>query len=61
MLMLSRRVRERIFVGEDIIITVMGIRCGKVYLGIDAPRGLRVDREEVRIAKTRNVPNKEGD
>ncbi len=50
MLVLSRKVQERIFIGNDIVITVTSMRNGRVWLGIEAPRDIRVDREEVRLA-----------
>jgi len=48
MLVLSRKQGEVIFIGDDIKITVLGIDGGKVRMGIEAPRSMRVDREEVR-------------
>lgn len=51
MLVISRFVGERIFIREDIIITVIDTRCGKVKLGIDAPAEVVVLREELRRRK----------
>jgi len=51
MLVLSRRINERIDIGQDIHLTVVEICGDKVKLGIDAPRGVAVDRREVRISK----------
>jgi len=48
MLVLSRRPLERIRIGENIIVTVVGIQPGRVRLGIEAP-GQRIIREEVDI------------
>lgn len=48
MLILTRRIGERIIIGDDIKVTVLGISNGQVRMGIDAPKQLRVDREEVR-------------
>lgn len=47
MLVLSRRRGERILIGSGIAIEVVEIRGGKVRLGIDAPDGERILREEV--------------
>jgi carbon storage regulator len=51
MLVLTRRMGERIMVGEDISIEVVMIEGGKVRIGIDAPRSMDVDREELRERK----------
>ena len=53
MLFLSRRVGERIMVGDNIVVQVMSVDKGQVRIGIDAPRDVAVHREEValRIAK----------
>jgi len=51
MLVITRKDSERIFIGDDIVITVMDISRGKVRIGIEAPRELSVDREEVRARK----------
>jgi carbon storage regulator len=47
MLVLSRRVGERLIIGEDIVITVIDVRSDGVRIGIDAPRSVRVNRAEV--------------
>ena len=48
MLVLSRKVGERIWIGEEISVTVVRIAGGVVRLGIQAPKGLPVVREELR-------------
>lgn len=48
MLVLSRKLGERILIGESITVTVVEVMRDKVRLGIDAPRLMRVDREEFR-------------
>ncbi|RMG00565.1 MAG: carbon storage regulator [Nitrospirae bacterium] len=47
MLVLTRRSDESIRLGEDILITVLEIRGNQVRLGIKAPRGVRIFREEL--------------
>ena len=48
MLVLGRKVGERIIIGEDIELTVVGIRGGnRVRLGISAPADVSVHRQEV--------------
>lgn len=52
MLVLTRKVGERILVGDDIVITVLDSRGDGVRIGIDAPRGVKIQREEVVRAVT---------
>jgi len=47
MLVLSRKVNERVMIGNDIVITIAGIRGDKVRLGIEAPQEISINREEV--------------
>lgn len=47
MLILTRRVGERFMVGDDVTVTVLGIRRNQVSVGIDAPRVVPVHREEI--------------
>jgi len=52
MLVLTRRVGERVVIGEDIVLTVLEVRSDGVRLGIDAPRSVTVNRAEVLEAVT---------
>lgn len=47
MLVLTRRPGESIVIGDDIVITIVEVKGGQVRVGIDAPRQIRVYREEV--------------
>lgn len=47
MLVLSRRVGERICIGDSVVVTVVRVHGDKVRLGIDAPLDVPVHREEV--------------
>jgi carbon storage regulator len=47
MLILSRRLNEKIVIGDDIIVSVVEVRGDQVKLGIDAPRNVKVFRQEV--------------
>jgi len=47
MLILSRRVNEKIVISDDIVISVVEVRGDQVKLGIDAPRNVKVFRQEV--------------
>ena len=52
MLVLSRRVGERLVIGDDIVLTVIEVRSDGVRLGIDAPRDVRIHRAEILEAVT---------
>jgi carbon storage regulator len=47
MLILSRRVGERVVIGEEISITILRVRGNQVRLGVDAPKNIAVQREEI--------------
>lgn len=47
MLILTRRIGESLTIGEDIKITLLGIKGNQVRIGIDAPRDVEVHREEI--------------
>ncbi|MDT8376696.1 MAG: carbon storage regulator CsrA [Mariprofundaceae bacterium] len=47
MLILTRKSGETITIGENIQIRVLGVKGGQVRIGIDAPREISVNREEV--------------
>jgi len=47
MLVLTRRVSESIRIGDDIVVTVVQIAPGKVRIGIEAPSGCMILREEL--------------
>lgn len=48
MLVLSRKKGQRLYLGEGIVLTVLGLRGGQVRLGIEAPEDVVILREEVR-------------
>ncbi|HXB64084.1 MAG TPA: carbon storage regulator CsrA [Solirubrobacteraceae bacterium] len=50
MLILTRRAGERVVIGEDVLVTVMEISGQTVRLGIAAPQGLPIYREEIWLA-----------
>lgn len=47
MLILTRKTNERIFIGEDVVLVVLGIENNRVKLGIDAPSEVSILREEI--------------
>jgi carbon storage regulator len=50
MLILTRRPGERVVIGNDVLITVMGVSGHTVRLGIEAPEGISIYREEIWLA-----------
>ncbi len=62
MLVLSRKQGERIVIGRDIVITVLEAPGGRARLGISAPQGTPIHREEVlqRIAREEIAESTEG-
>ena len=56
MLILTRRVGETIVIGDDVIITVLGIKGNQVRIGINAPKDVSVHREEI-YRKIQNEKN----
>jgi carbon storage regulator len=48
MLVLSRKVGERILIGDDIAVTVVRVAQGLVRIGIEAPHDLPIVREEIK-------------
>lgn len=47
MLVLARKLSEAICVGDEVRITIVEIRGGRVRLGIEAPRHIRIRRDEI--------------
>ena len=47
MLILTRRVGETLMVGDDVTVTVLGVKGNQVRIGINAPKDVEVHREEI--------------
>ena len=52
MLVLTRRPNEAIVIGDNVVITILSVQGNQVRVGIDAPRDVIVDREEIHQRKT---------
>ncbi|TPV61890.1 carbon storage regulator CsrA [Aestuariibacter sp. GS-14] len=47
MLILTRRVGETLMVGDDVTVTVLGVKGNQVRIGVNAPKEVSVHREEI--------------
>ena len=63
MLILTRRIGETLIIGDDVNITVLGVKGNQVRLGINAPKDVSVHREEIylRIQQEKQGTNIETD
>ncbi len=58
MLILTRRVGETLMIGNDVTVTILGVKGNQVRVGINAPKNVAVHREEIyeRIKREQGDP-----
>lgn len=58
MLILTRRVGETVMIGDEVTVTVLGVKGNQVRVGVNAPKDIAVHREEIyeRIKKEEESP-----
>jgi carbon storage regulator len=47
MLILTRRIGETLMIGDEVTVTVLGVKGNQVRLGVNAPKDVAVHREEI--------------
>jgi carbon storage regulator len=62
MLILTRRVGETVMIGNDVTVTVLGVKGNQVRVGVNAPKDVAVHREEIfeRIKREQDPDTKMG-
>jgi carbon storage regulator len=58
MLILTRRTGEKLMIGDDVTVTVLGVKGNQVRIGVSAPKNVEVHREEIynRIQAKKDLP-----
>lgn len=54
MLILQRKVGQSIYIGDDVVVTIQDISSDKVKISIDAPKDIKIIRDELKYAEINN-------
>ena len=60
MLILTRRVGETLMIGDEVTVTVLGVKGNQVRIGVNAPRDVTVHREEIYDRIKREQQDEQG-
>ena len=60
MLILTRRINESLVIGDDVTVTILGVKGSQVRIGVDAPGDVSVHREELAHKDDEAPASREG-
>jgi carbon storage regulator len=49
MLILTRRIGEKLMIGDNVTVSILGMKGNQIRIGIEAPRDIQVNREEIHL------------
>jgi len=55
MLVLSRKIGERVCIGQNVLLTIVVLKNGQVRLGFETPEDVAIDREEIRQRLSQSI------
>lgn len=55
MLLLTRSVGDKLTIGDDVTVTVLGMKGNQIRIGVDAPRDVKIEREERLSRSSREI------